>query len=132
MRFLTRLSLLGVSSIEDCEQQISELEGMLDSQVIFISFTFWKILFLPYKFCIDHEHIILFQSWCQNIFRLTLQIYTIENRKELEEFIPSAKEIYKFYNPTASCNLNLKAKLEASWSKVKIPIPIHIFTCKAQ
>lgn len=57
-----RLSLLGVSSIEDCEQQISELEGMLDSQVIFISFTFWKKMFSPCKFCIDHEHIILYQS----------------------------------------------------------------------
>ncbi|KAL7001833.1 hypothetical protein U1Q18_002981 [Sarracenia purpurea var. burkii] len=66
----------GVSSFMDCEGQISELEGILDSQ-----------------------------------------IYTIEDRTELEEVIPSAKEICRFYDPTVPCNVDLKAKLESLWKK---------------
>ncbi|CAK9137647.1 unnamed protein product [Ilex paraguariensis] len=65
----------GVSSTEDCEEQISELESLLDSQV-----------------------------------------YTVENKTELDEFIPSAKEIYRFYDPTP-LSLDLKANLESSWLK---------------
>ncbi|PSS19311.1 Endoribonuclease Dicer 3a like [Actinidia chinensis var. chinensis] len=66
----------GVSSIMDCEEQISELEGILDSQV-----------------------------------------YTIEDRTELEKIIPSAKEICRFYDPAVSINMDLKAKLETLWEK---------------
>ncbi|KAA8546198.1 hypothetical protein F0562_003063 [Nyssa sinensis] len=66
----------GVSSIVDCEEQISELESLLDSQ-----------------------------------------IYTIEDRMELEEIIPSAKEICRFYDPVMTFSLDLKAKLESSWTK---------------
>ncbi|MCD7468517.1 hypothetical protein HAX54_006837 [Datura stramonium] len=67
----------GVSSSTDCEEQISELESLLDSQ-----------------------------------------IYTLENRVELDEFVPSAKETCKFYDPTVSSDTaELKAKLEFSWSK---------------
>ncbi|KAH0698362.1 hypothetical protein KY285_015597 [Solanum tuberosum] len=66
----------GVSSSTDCEEQISELESLLDSQV-----------------------------------------YTLENRVELDEFVPSAKETCKFYDPIVFSNTELKAKLEFSWSK---------------
>ncbi|CAL5419477.1 unnamed protein product [Camellia sinensis] len=66
----------GVSSLTDCEEQISELEGILDSQ-----------------------------------------IYTVEDRTELEEIIPSAEEICRFYDPAVSLNMDLKAKLESSWKK---------------
>ncbi|KAF7134712.1 hypothetical protein RHSIM_Rhsim08G0003600 [Rhododendron simsii] len=66
----------GVSSITDCEEQISELEGILDSQV-----------------------------------------YTIDDRTELEEIIPSAKETCIFYDPAVSFNMELKEKLESLWKK---------------
>nr|XP_019070569.1 endoribonuclease Dicer homolog 3a isoform X1 [Solanum lycopersicum] len=66
----------GVSSSADCEEQISELESLLDSQV-----------------------------------------YTLESRVELDEFVPSAKETCKFYDPIVFSNTELKAKLEFSWSK---------------
>uniref|UniRef100_A0A5B7CE62 Uncharacterized protein n=1 Tax=Davidia involucrata TaxID=16924 RepID=A0A5B7CE62_DAVIN len=66
----------GVSSIMDCEEQISELESLLDSQ-----------------------------------------IYTIEDRSELEECIPSAKEICRFYDPVVILSLDLKSKLESTWTK---------------
>ncbi|XP_060208248.1 endoribonuclease Dicer homolog 3a isoform X1 [Lycium barbarum] len=66
----------GVSSSTDCEEQISELESLLDSQT-----------------------------------------YALENRTELDEFVPSAKETCKFYGPIVSSNTELKAKLEFSRSK---------------
>ncbi|KAK4365008.1 hypothetical protein RND71_016366 [Anisodus tanguticus] len=66
----------GVSSSTDCEEQISELESLLDSQ-----------------------------------------IYTPEDRMELDEFVPSAKETCKFYNSIVSSTKELEAKLEFSRSK---------------
>ncbi|KAM3218378.1 endoribonuclease Dicer 3a [Capsicum annuum] len=66
----------GVSSSTDCEEQISELESLLDSQ-----------------------------------------IYTLENRVELDEFVPSAKETSKFYDPIVFLNTELKENLKFSWSK---------------
>ncbi|XP_059641179.1 endoribonuclease Dicer homolog 3 [Cornus florida] len=66
----------GVSSIMDCEEQISELESILDSQ-----------------------------------------IYTIEDKTELEEFVPSAKETCRFYDQAVYSDLVLKAKLEHSLVK---------------
>ncbi|PHU09306.1 Endoribonuclease Dicer -like protein 3a [Capsicum chinense] len=66
----------GVSSSTDCEEQISELESLLDSQ-----------------------------------------IYTLENRVELDEFVPSAKETSKFYDPIVFSNTELKENLKFSWSK---------------
>lgn len=48
---------------------------------------------------------------------LDCQIYTIEDRTELEVFIPSAKEINRFYDASQFHNLDLKAKLKSSWSK---------------
>ncbi|KAK9273139.1 hypothetical protein L1049_017946 [Liquidambar formosana] len=66
----------GVSSIMDCEGQLSELESILDSQ-----------------------------------------IYTIEDRTELEVFVPSAKEINRFYDSPLLSNSDMKEKLESSWSK---------------
>ena len=47
-----------------------------------------------------------------------MQIYTIGDRTELEEIIPSAKELCRFYDPAVCFHLDLKAKLESSWLKV--------------
>ncbi|PRQ28075.1 putative ribonuclease III post-transcriptional gene silencing PAZ-Argonaute family [Rosa chinensis] len=66
----------GVSSTMDCEDQISELESILDSQ-----------------------------------------IYTIEDKTEMEVYAPTAKETRRFYNPTWFSSLDLKEKIKASWSK---------------
>lgn len=60
----------GVSSVIDCEDQLSELESILDSQ-----------------------------------------IYTIEDRTELDVYVPAAKEINKFYDSSLLTNLDLKTKL---------------------
>ncbi|XAR57556.1 Ribonuclease III [Bertholletia excelsa] len=48
---------------------------------------------------------------------LDSQIYTMDDKVELEEVIPCAKEIYKFYDPEVSLNLDLKANLESSLQK---------------
>lgn len=49
---------------------------------------------------------------------MLLQIYTTDDRKEMEAYVPSAKEICIFYDQAWFPSLNLKEKLEASWSKV--------------
>ncbi|XVF35247.1 hypothetical protein REPUB_Repub18cG0129200 [Reevesia pubescens] len=66
----------GVSSSNDCEGQMSELESVLD--------------------CL---------------------IYTIEDRSEMEAFVPSAKECCRFFDPTQFSSLDLKALVEAYWLK---------------
>ncbi|XP_050366617.1 endoribonuclease Dicer homolog 3a-like [Argentina anserina] len=66
----------GVSSKMDCEDQISELESILDSQ-----------------------------------------IYTVEDKTEMEVYAPTAKETRRFYNPTWFSSLDLKEKIKASWTK---------------
>ncbi|XP_020536663.1 endoribonuclease Dicer homolog 3a isoform X2 [Jatropha curcas] len=66
----------GVSSAMDCEDQISELESILDSQ-----------------------------------------IYTIEDRTEMDVHIPSAREICRFYDKVQLYGSDLKSKIEALWTK---------------
>lgn len=66
----------GVSSIIDCEAQLSGLESILDSQ-----------------------------------------IYTIEDRTEVEVFVPSAKETCRFYDSNLYLYSDLKEKLDSSCSK---------------
>ncbi|XP_022754727.1 endoribonuclease Dicer homolog 3 isoform X2 [Durio zibethinus] len=44
-------------------------------------------------------------------------IYTIEDRTEMEAYVPSAKESCRFFDPTQFSNLDLKAMVEASWLK---------------
>ncbi|KAF2285070.1 hypothetical protein GH714_037736 [Hevea brasiliensis] len=66
----------GVSSTMDCEDQISELESILDSQV-----------------------------------------YTIEDRTEMDIHVPSARETCRFYDKAQCYSSELKSKIEASWSK---------------
>lgn len=53
---------------------------------------------------------------------LLLQIFTIEDRTEMEAHVPSAKEYCRFYNPVVFSSLDLKEKIEASWFKVFIAI----------
>ncbi|GAB4854001.1 helicase [Ancistrocladus abbreviatus] len=65
----------GVSSRVDCEEQISELETLLDSQ-----------------------------------------IYTIDDRRELEDFTPCTREIYRLYDSAKSFSIDLKESLESLWS----------------
>ncbi|KAL4597279.1 hypothetical protein ACB092_12G222500 [Castanea dentata] len=48
---------------------------------------------------------------------LDSQIYTTDDRKEMEVYVPSAKETCIFYDQAWFPSLNLKEKLEASWSK---------------
>lgn len=66
----------GVLTTMDCEDQISELESTLDSQ-----------------------------------------IYTVEDKTEVEVYAPTAKETRAFYNPTWFPSSELKEKIKASWSK---------------
>ncbi|XP_050220026.1 endoribonuclease Dicer homolog 3 isoform X2 [Mercurialis annua] len=66
----------GVSSAMDCEDQISQLETVLDSQ-----------------------------------------IYTIEDKAEINVHVPSARETCRFFNKASFCSLDIKSKIEASWSK---------------
>lgn len=51
------------------------------------------------------------------LFKL-LQVYTIDDQTEMEVFLPSAKETFKFYDQVRHSYLDLKAKMEASMSKV--------------
>ncbi|KAG8381903.1 hypothetical protein BUALT_Bualt05G0021200 [Buddleja alternifolia] len=48
---------------------------------------------------------------------LDSQVYIVEDRMELEQYIPSAKPICRFYEPMQPSNLDTKAKLESLWSK---------------
>ncbi|KAM5566198.1 endoribonuclease Dicer [Rosa sericea] len=48
---------------------------------------------------------------------LDSQIYTIEDKTEMEVYAPTAKETRRFYNPTWFSSLDLKEKIKASWSK---------------
>ncbi|XP_050365532.1 endoribonuclease Dicer homolog 3-like [Argentina anserina] len=75
----------GVSSGMDCEDQISHLESILDSQV-----------------------------------------YTVEDTTEIKENIPSAVQVCKLYNPTWFTCLDLKAKMEALWSKFDASIKLKL------
>lgn len=47
-----------------------------------------------------------------------MQIYAIEDKKEVEIYVPSAKEICIFYEPAKSPSMELKSKIEALWFKV--------------
>ncbi|PIN18423.1 Ribonuclease III [Handroanthus impetiginosus] len=48
---------------------------------------------------------------------LDSQVYTVGDSTELEEYIPSAKPVCRFYDPMQPPDLEIKAKLESSWSK---------------
>lgn len=48
---------------------------------------------------------------------LDSRVYSIEDRKEVETYVPSAKEIRRFYDPQEYSNSDLKEKIKASWSK---------------
>nr|XP_011458182.1 PREDICTED: endoribonuclease Dicer homolog 3-like [Fragaria vesca subsp. vesca] len=75
----------GVSSAVDCEDQISQLESVLDSQV-----------------------------------------YTVEDRTEIEEHVPSAVQSCKLYNPTWLTCEDLKEKMEALLSKFDSSIKLKL------
>ncbi|KAK6912886.1 PAZ domain [Dillenia turbinata] len=65
-----------VPSTMDCEDQVSELESILDSQ-----------------------------------------IYTVEEMKELDLLVPSAKEVNRFYGPRQVSHSQIKMKIENSFAK---------------
>lgn len=48
---------------------------------------------------------------------LDSQIYTIEDRAEVHVYVPSAKESCRFYDKAWCSYVELKDKIEASWSK---------------
>ncbi|KAJ4951413.1 hypothetical protein NE237_028245 [Protea cynaroides] len=48
---------------------------------------------------------------------LDSKIFTIEDKAELELFVPSAKEINRYYDPIIFWPEELKGKLNSSWSK---------------
>ncbi|MCL7031503.1 hypothetical protein MKW94_015389 [Papaver nudicaule] len=66
----------GISSAENCNDQMASLESVLDSK-----------------------------------------IYTVEDRNEVELFVPSAKEVKRYYDPYAFSHEDLKTDLKSSWSK---------------
>ncbi|KAK8543151.1 hypothetical protein V6N13_136315 [Hibiscus sabdariffa] len=45
-------------------------------------------------------------------------IYTIEDRAEMEAYVPTAKESCRFFDPTQFSSLDLQAEVEASWLKM--------------
>lgn len=96
----------GVTSIKDSEQQISELESLLDSQVV---------CSMLLEGSIDPGQ----DTWwlTDAIF---MQIYATENQAELEEFVPSAKEVRRFYDrPVLNLQLEaLRAEIDLSRKKV--------------
>ncbi|KAK2645038.1 hypothetical protein Ddye_020233 [Dipteronia dyeriana] len=48
---------------------------------------------------------------------LDSQIYTIEDKTQMEVYVPSAKESVRFYDQSRFSSLDLKAKMKVSWSK---------------
>lgn len=59
--------------------------------------------------------------WVQFIvtYSITLpQVCTVEDRYELEQSVPSAKDINRFYGSKLSLHEDLKAKLKSSLVKV--------------
>ncbi|KAM6559383.1 hypothetical protein CsatA_028622 [Cannabis sativa] len=54
---------------------------------------------------------------------LDSQIYTLEDKTEMETFVPSAKETLKFYDQNRYPFLDLKAKMEALWLKSEASFP---------
>ncbi|GMI97873.1 dicer-like 3, DICER-LIKE 3 [Hibiscus trionum] len=49
-------------------------------------------------------------------------IYTIEDRTEMEVYVPSAKESCRFYDPAELSSSDLKAMIEASWLKTDVSL----------
>lgn len=57
-------------------------------------------------------------------FHVVTQVYTVEERVELEEQIqiPFIETKYKFYDRIKVPNLEMKEKLESTWAKVNFTV----------
>lgn len=80
----------------------------------------WPPIFL---FCCDSWVVNVRYYWwitCDDLqsYNLHTQVYTVEDKTEMEVYAPTAKETRRFYNPTWFSSLDLKEKIKASWSKV--------------
>lgn len=110
---LIALSDSGVFSNGECQDHISELESLLDSQVTFansylLNFLYWRNFYWS-------QQLQTLNCW----FYIFIQVYTIEDRVERKEFILMANQNSRLYDPATSSNLELKEELESSRSKVK-------------
>lgn len=50
---------------------------------------------------------------------MALQIYTIEDKTEVDQFVASAQEEICWYQPSPASFLNLIDQMESCWSKVR-------------
>ncbi|KAL2544712.1 Endoribonuclease Dicer-like protein 3a [Forsythia ovata] len=107
----------GVFSNGDCQERISELESLLDSQVYTIEDKMKPEEFNP----MANQNCRLYDPAVPSDLKLKeklessgSKVYTIEDRVEPREFIPMAYQ----NDPSVPSNLELKEKLESSGSKV--------------
>ena len=105
--------VLGISSTADCEGQLSELEAILDSKVK----SFWSCN-LSYFWCI-----MLLLYDCSDLFIIllpydSLQICAVADRSEINMFVPSAKEVNRYYDAKLFIHEELKTKLRLLLDKV--------------
>lgn len=63
------------------------------------------------------------------VFFILSQMYTVDDRGEIEFYVPAAKEVKRYYNPKLFLHEDLKSELETLWAKVFASLfsVLHIF-----